>query len=131
MKKTNYAFWKVVDFKFEEAVEKTKEALKKEGFGVLADLDFKAVLKERLDVDFKPYRVLAACNPQNAFKALQAEEQLGLLLPCNVIIYVNSNGETIVAAIDSVANMGTVNNDTVREVAETIQSKLKNVITNM
>ncbi len=131
MKKTNYAFWKVVDFKFEEAVEKTKEALKKEGFGVLADLDFKAVLKEKLDVDFKPYRVLAACNPPNAFKALQAEEQLGLLLPCNVIIYVNSNGETIVAAIDSVANMGTVNNDTVREVAETIQSKLKNVITNL
>ncbi len=131
MEKTNYGFWKAVDFNFEEAIEKTKEALKKEGFGVLADLDFKAILKNKLDVDFKPYRVLAACNPPNAYKALQAEEQLGLLLPCNVIVYINDNSETIVAAIDSVANMDPVSNNTVREVAEIIQSKLKNVITNL
>ncbi len=131
MEKTNYGFWKAVDFNFEEAIEKTKEALTKEGFGVLADLDFKAILKKKLDVDFKPYRVLAACNPPNAYKALQAEEQLGLLLPCNVIVYINDNSETIVAAIDPVANMGTVSNNTVREVAEIIQSKLKNVITNL
>ena len=131
MEKTNYGFWKAVDFNFEEAIEKTKEALKKEGFGVLADLDFKAILKNKLDVDFKPYRVLAACNPPNAYKALQAEEQLGLLLPCNVIVYINDNSETIVAAIDPVANMDPVSNNTVREVAEIIQSKLKNVITNL
>lgn len=131
MGKTNYGFWKAVDFEFEEAIEKTKEALTKEGFGVLADLDFKAILKNKLDVDFKPYRVLAACNPPNAYKALQAEEQLGLLLPCNVIVYVNDNNETIVAAVDPVANMDTVSNNTVREVAEIIQSKLKNVITNL
>jgi len=131
MEKTNYGFWKAVDFEFEEAIEKTKEALKEEGFGVLAELDFKTILKKKLDVDFKPYRVLAACNPPNAYKALQAEEQLGLLLPCNVIVYINDNNETIVAAIDPVANMTAVNNDTVREVAETIQSKLKNVITNL
>ncbi|GBD91095.1 hypothetical protein BMS3Abin04_01819 [bacterium BMS3Abin04] len=131
MEKTNYGFWKSVDFEFEEAIEKTKEALKEEGFGVLAELDFKGILKKKLDVDFKPYQVLAACNPPNAYKALQAEEQLGLLLPCNVIVYVNDNNETIVAAIDPVANMTAVNNDTVMEVAETIQSKLKKVISSL
>ena len=128
MKESNYGFSKAVDLGFEEAIEKVQEELKKEGFGVLADLDFKAILKTKLDVDFKPYRVLAACNPPNAYKALQAEEQLGLLLPCNVIVYVNDDNETIVAAIDPVANMGAVNNATVEEVAATIQGKLKNVI---
>lgn len=131
MKESNYGFSKVVDLSFDEAIEKVTEELKKEGFGVLADLDFKNILKMKLDVDFKPYRVLAACNPPNAFKALQAEEQLGLLLPCNVLVYVNDNSETIVSAIDPVASMGVVNNDTVKEVAGIIQVKLKNVINSM
>ncbi len=131
MKNTKYGFGKSVSYGFEEAIEKVTEELKKEGFGVLADLDFKAILKKKLDVDFKPYRVLAACNPPNAYKALQAEEELGLLLPCNVIIYVNDNNETTVAAIDPIASMGFVDNDIVKEVAETIQGKLKNVISNL
>ncbi len=131
MKETNYGISKVVNLGFEEAIEKVQEELKKEGFGVLADLDFKAILKKKLDVDFKPYRVLAACNPPNAYKALQAEEQLGLLLPCNVIVFVNDNNETVISAIDPVVGMNAVDNDTVREVAETIQSKLKNVINNI
>ena len=108
MKESNYGFSKVVDLSFDEAIEKVTEELKKEGFGVLADLDFKSILKMKLDVDFKPYRVLAACNPPNAFKALQAEEQLGLLLPCNVIVYVDNDSKTVVAAIDPVASMGAV-----------------------
>ena len=128
MKKSNYGFSKIVDLSYEDAIEKVIEELKKESFGVLADLDFKAILKMKLDVDFKPYRVLAACNPPNAYKALQSEEQLGLLLPCNVIVYVNDDSKTVVAAIDPVANMGAVDNDIVKEVAETIQSKLRNVM---
>lgn len=128
MKKTNYGFWKVVNYTLDEAVEKTYEALKSEGFGVLADLDFKATLKKKLDVDFKTYRVLAACNPPNAFKALNAEEQIGLLLPCNVIVYVNDAGETIVSAIDPVANMSIVGNEKLDPIAEEIRDKLQRVI---
>jgi len=131
MKHTKYGFGKSVSYSFEKAIERVTEELKKEGFGVLSDLDFKAILKKKLDVDFKPYRVLAACNPPNAYKALQAEEELGLLLPCNVIIYVNDNNETTVAAIDPSASMAFVDNETVKEVAETIQGKLKNVINNV
>jgi len=128
MKYTKYGFGKSVSYSFEKAIERVTEELKKEGFGVLSDLDFKAILKKKLDVDFKPYRVLAACNPPNAFKALQAEEELGLLLPCNVIIYVNDNNETTVAAIDPTASMAFVDSDIVKEVAGNIQGKLKNVI---
>jgi uncharacterized protein (DUF302 family) len=131
MKNTKYGFGKSVNYGFEEAIEKVTEELKKEGFGILADLDFKATLKKKLDVDFKPYRVLAACNPENAYKALQAEEELGLLLPCNIIVYVNDNNETTVAAIDPIASMAFVDNDIVKEVAKTIQGKLKNVIRNL
>lgn len=89
MQNTNYSISKVVDLSHDEAVKKVIEELKKEGFGVLSDLNFKEILKNKLDVDFKPYRVLAACNPPSAYKALQAEEQLGLFLPCNVIVYPN------------------------------------------
>ena len=131
MKDIKYGFKKSVNYGFEKAIERVTEELKKEGFGILADLDFKAILKKKLDVDFKPYMVLAACNPPNAYKALQAEEELGLLLPCNVIIYVNNNEETIVATIDPTASMAFVDSDIVKEVAENIQGKLKNVINSL
>ena len=84
-----------------------------------------------LDVDFKPYKILGACNPPFAYKALQSEEQIGLMLPCNVIVYVNDEGKTIVAAIDPIASMQAVKNESLGEVAVTIQSKLKNVISNL
>ncbi len=128
MERTKYSFWKKVDYDFEETINKIQEELKKEGFGVLADLDFQATLKTKLNVDFRPYRVLAACNPPNAYKALQAEDQIGLFLPCNVIVYVNSNNEVIAAAIDPVSNMSIIDNEEIRKVAEVIQGKLKNVI---
>ena len=128
MKQSNYGFSKVVNLSHEAAVEKTIEELKKEGFGVLSDLNFKDILKSKLDVDFKPYRVLAACNPPSAYKALQAEEQIGLFLPCNVIIYVNDNSETVVAAIDPIVNMAGIDNPPVQEVAQLIQGKLKKVV---
>jgi len=131
MKELNYGFTKVVDLSYEAAIEKVTEELKGEGFGILTEIDVKATLKKKLDIDVKPYKILGACNPPFAYKALQAEEQIGLMLPCNVIVYINDNSETIVAAIDPVANMDTVSNNTVQEVAEIIQSKLKNVITNL
>ena len=131
MNQTNYGFSKVVNLSYEEAIEKVTEELKKEGFGVLTEIDVKETLKKKLDVDFKPYKILGACNPPFAYKALQSEEQIGLMLPCNVIVYVNDENETVVAAIDPIASMQAVKNDKLGEVAETIQGKLKNVISNL
>ena len=131
MNQTNYGFSKVVNLSYEEAIEKVTEELKKEGFGVLTEIDVKETLKKKLDVDFKPYKILGACNPPFAYKALQSEEQIGLMLPCNVIVYVNDEGKTVVVAIDPIASMQAVKNDKLGEVAETIQGKLKNVISNL
>ncbi len=86
MKSTTYGFSKVVNLGYNEAIEKVIEELKKEGFGVLTEIDVKETLKKKLDVDFKPYKILGACNPPFAYKALQSEEQIGLMLPCNVIV---------------------------------------------
>ena len=131
MQQTNYGFSKIVNLGYDKAIEKVTEELKKEGFGVLTEIDVKETLKKKLDVDFKPYKILGACNPPFAHKALQAEEQIGLMLPCNVIVYVNDNNETVVAAIDPIASMQAVKNETLGEVAETIQGKLKSVISNL
>lgn len=131
MEQTNYGFSKVVNLGYDEAIEKVTEELKKEGFGVLTEIDVKETLKKKLDVDFKPYKILGACNPPFAYKALQSEEQIGLMLPCNVIVYVNDEGKTIVAAIDPIASMQAVKNESLGEVAETIQGKLKSVISKL
>jgi len=128
MQQTNYAYSTIVDINFEEAIEKVTEELQKEGFDILTEIDVKATLKKKLDVDFKPYRILGACNPPSAYKALQVEEQIGLMLPCNVIVYVNNADETVVAAIDPAASMQAVDNTNLQEVAQTIQEKLKSVI---
>jgi len=128
MKQTEYGFTKTVGLTFEQAIEKVTEELKKEGFGILTEIDVQATLKNKLDVDFTPYKILGACNPPSAYKALQAEEQIGLMLPCNVIIYVNDAGETVVAAVDPIASMQAVENPALGEVAQTIQAKLKAVI---
>lgn len=131
MEQTNYGFSKIVNLSYDGAIEKVTEELKKEGFGVLTEIDVKETLKKKLDVDFKPYKILGACNPPFAYKSLQTEEQIGLMLPCNVIVYVNDNNETVVAVIDPIASMQAVKNETLGEVAETIQGKLKNVISNL
>ena len=121
---TSYGFSKVVNLGYDEAIAKVTDELKKEGFGVLTEIDVKATLKKKLDVDFKPYKILGACNPPFAYKALQSEEQIGLMLPCNVIVYVNDEGKTVVAAVDPIASMQAVKNESLGEVAETIQGKL-------
>lgn len=128
MEQTKYAFTTKVELDYEHAISKVTEELKKEGFGILADIDVQATLKKKLDVDVKPYKILGACNPPNAYKALQAEEQIGLMLPCNVIVYVNDNDETVVAAVDPVASMQAVGSVPLNSVAKNIQNKLKAVI---
>ena len=124
----SYYFNKVVDMAFDEAIDKVTEELKKEGFGVLIEIDVKEALKKKLDVDFRKYRILGACNPTYAHKALQAEDKIGTMLPCNVIVQERENGKVEIAAIDPVASMQSVKNESLSEIATIIQSKLKKVI---
>jgi uncharacterized protein (DUF302 family) len=128
MEQSKYGFSKIVNYSFEETIEKVTELLKGEGFGVLTEIDVKATLKKKLDVEFRPYKILGACNPPSAYKSLQNEEQIGLMLPCNVIVYENNNNEIVAAAIDPLASMMAVKNEKLGEIALSIQSKLKKVI---
>ena len=125
--KEPYGFTRKVDLPFAEAVLQTTEALKKEGFGVLTEIDMKAKLKEKLDVDFRNYVILGACNPSLAYQALQEELNLGLLLPCNVIVY-EEDGGSVVAAIDAKKMMSVVENEKLESVSEMVNEKLKRAI---
>jgi len=127
----NYYFNKTISGDFHEVVEKVTEELKKEGFGVLTEIDIKTTLKKKLDVDFYNYRILGACNPSFAYKALQAEDKIGAMLPCNVIIQERKPGEIEVSAVDPVASMQAVENEKLAEIASEIRSKLKKVISNV
>jgi len=126
-----YYFSKTVNLSFDDAIEKVMAELKKEGFGVLTDIDVKQTLKKKLDVDFKKYRILGACNPPFAYKALQVEDKIGTMLPCNVIVQEIDEGQVEVAAIDPVASMQAVANPALKDVAEEVQGKLKRVIENI
>lgn len=128
MEKIDYSFSKTLELSFEEAQEKVSQELKKEGFGVLTEVDVQATLKKKIDVDFKPYKILGACNPVFAHKVLQLDDQIGLMLPCNVVVTVNDEGKTVVSIIDPVASMLMINNPKICEVASEIRQKLKNVI---
>ena len=123
-----YYFSKTVTLSFDDTIEKVVAELKKEGFGVLTDIDVKQTLKKKLDVDFKQYRILGACNPPFAYKALQAEDKIGTMLPCNVIVQEIEGGRVEVAAIDPVASMQAVTNPALEEVAKQVREKLKKVI---
>ena len=124
----SYYFSKTIDLPFDEAITCVTEELKKEGFGVLTEIDVKATLKKKLDVDFRNYRILGACNPPFAHQALLAEPQIGLMLPCNVVVQEGDNGQTIISAIDPIASMQAVENDSLGKVAEQVRSKLQKVI---
>ena len=126
-----YSISKTVQMSHEEAMEKATDALMTEGFGVLTEIDVSATLKKKLDVDLPEYRILGACNPPYAHKALTAEEQIGLMLPCNVIVYVNGTGETVVAAVDPVASMMAVENETLSGLAAEIKEKLQRAIASL
>jgi uncharacterized protein (DUF302 family) len=127
----SYYFTKTIRLSFDEAVIKVIDELKKEGFGILTDIDVKATLNKKLDVDFRKYRILGACNPPFAYQALQAEDKIGLMLPCNVIVQENSDGTVEVSAIDPMVTMQSVKNEKLSGVAAQVQAKLKKVIENV
>jgi uncharacterized protein (DUF302 family) len=122
----NYGFSKTVDLSYEQAVEKVTEELKKEGFGILTTIDVKETLKKKIDVDFKKYIILGACNPPFAHKALQAEEEIGLVLPCNVIVY-EKGDKTGVSFFDPMLMTQMVDNENLKKVASEVKQKLVKV----
>ena len=122
----DYGFSKNTDMPYEKAVEKVTDELKKEGFGVLTSIDVKDTLKKKIDVNFKKYVILGACNPPLAHRALESEEQLGLLLPCNVIVYENNGGSTV-AIFDPMIMTQLIDNENLKTVAQEVQSKMKRV----
>jgi uncharacterized protein (DUF302 family) len=126
----SYGFSKQVSLSYDKAVEKVTEELKKEGFGVLTTIDVRDTLKKKLDVDFYRYVILGACNPPFAYKALQAEEQIGLLLPCNVIVY-EKEGKTIVGAFDPMSMTKMVENEALKSIAEYIATRLQRVLNSL
>jgi len=122
-----YGYKRELAAPYEEVVQKTVDELKKEGFGVLTEIDVKATLKKKLDVDFDKYVILGACNPPFAYQSLQAEKDIGLLLPCNVIVY-EQNDKTYVSAILPTVAMNMVQNEGLRGIAEQVENRLKKVI---
>jgi uncharacterized protein (DUF302 family) len=125
---TAYGFNKKLDVPYEQALEKALAALKEQGFGALTEIDVKATLKKKLGVDFRRYVIIGACNPPLAHQALSAELEIGLLLPCNVIVYETEDGGTVVAAMNPAVAMGLVDNPALTRVAEQVTEKLKWVI---
>jgi uncharacterized protein (DUF302 family) len=124
----SYCFSKKLAMSFDEAILSVTEELKKEGFGILTEIDVKATLKKKLDVDFRNYRILGACNAPFAYRALQAEPQIGTMLPCNVIVRELDDGKIEVAAVDPLASMQAIHNKVLQAIAEEIQRKLIKVI---
>jgi uncharacterized protein (DUF302 family) len=123
-----YYFNKTLKVSFDEAVARVKDELKNEGFGILTEIDVQETLKKKLNVDFRKYRILGACNPPFAYQALQAEGKIGTMLPCNVIVQELAPGNVEVAAIDPIASMQAIRNPKLQGVAEQVQAKLKKVI---
>jgi uncharacterized protein (DUF302 family) len=123
----NYGFSKKTSLSYEQAITKVTDELKKEGFGVLTTIDVKETLKKKLDVDFKRYVILGACNPPFAFKALQAEEEIGLLLPCNVIVY-EKNGASVVSIFNPMVMTSLLQNEAMLPVAEEVKQRLERVL---
>ena len=123
-----YYFSKTLDIPFDEAVTRVMNELKKEGFGILTDIDVQKTLKSKLDVDFRKYRILGACNPPFAYKALLAEDKIGTMLPCNVIVQEIGENKVEIAAVDPIASMQAVQNPSLGKIAEQVQAKLKKVI---
>jgi uncharacterized protein (DUF302 family) len=119
---------KLTDVSFEDAITRVTEELKKEGFGVLTEIDVKATLKTKIDVDFRKYIILGACNPGLAHKALRTEDKIGVFLPCNVVVQEYENGEIGISAVDPVASMISVGNKDLECIAEEVQKKIKQVI---
>jgi len=127
----SYYFSKFVDDSFDEAIERVTEHLANEGFGVLTTIDVSATLKKKLDVDFQRYTILGACNPGYAHKALLAEDKIGTMLPCNVIVQETADGKVEVAAVDPMASMMAIENEALGGIASEVRSKLQSVINSL
>jgi uncharacterized protein (DUF302 family) len=123
-----YAFSTVLDASYEDAVSKVTDALKEEGFGVLTEIDVKSILKKKLGVDFRKYVILGACNPPYAHRTLQADLNVGLLLPCNVIVYETDDKKAYVSAFNPVSALEVIKNEELRTIAEEVSEKLKRVL---
>ena len=123
-----YAFSTVLDVSYEDAISKVVDALKEEGFGVLTEIDVKATLKKKLDREFRKYVILGACNPPYAYRSLEADLDVGLLLPCNVIVYETDDKKAYVSAINPVSALEVIQSDELRKIAEEVSGRLKRVI---
>ncbi len=124
-----YGFKKIVSLPMEEADRRLREELQKEGFGILTEIDVKATLKKKLDVDFRPYKILGACNPPLAHQALESEPDIGLLLPCNVIVYAGEKeGTSVVGVLDPKVQLGITGRDDIRHLAEEVSSRMERVL---
>lgn len=123
-----YYLSKILNLSFEESMQKVVEELKEEGFGVITEVDVQATLKKKINVDFKNYRIFGACNPSFAYQALQVEDKIGTMLPCNVIVQSLDEKRTEVAAIDPVSAMGRLDNQQLSNIAQQVQNKLRKVI---
>ena len=126
---TRYGLGTTIPLEYGPAVQRTKEALAAEGFGVLTEIDVAATLKKKLDVDFRPYIILGACNPPLAYRALTAERDIGLLLPCNVVVYADDvPGQSVVAVLDPVEALQLSGNEQIRPLAEEVKARLTRVL---
>ena len=124
----SFGIQKTLDIGFDDALAKVPEALKAEGFGVLTEIDVQATLKKKIDVDFRRYRILGACNPPFAHKALQHSLDVGMLMPCNVIVYETDDGKTVVSAVDPMQTLAAQGDPDMKPLAESVQQKLQKVI---
>jgi uncharacterized protein (DUF302 family) len=127
----SYYFSKTLNTDFETAISRVSEELKKEGFGILTEIDVKETFKKKLDVDFRKYRILGACNPNFAYEAIKMEDKVGTMLPCNVIVQEHEDGKVEISAIDPIASMTAIKNDSLGEVAISVSDKLRKVIENL
>lgn len=124
----SYHFSKTIQSSFDGAISRVTDELKKEGFGVLTEIDVRETLKKRLNVDFRRYKILGACNPQFAYQALQAEDKIGTMLPCNVVVQETAEGAIEISAVDPVASMQAIDNPVLANTAEQVRAKLRKVI---
>jgi len=122
---SNYSFGGETKYAFDDAIRKVEEALKEQGFGILTQIDAKRVLKEKLDIDRRPYRILGACNPNFAHQALDMEPEIGVLLPCNVLVYEKENGEIIVSAMNPEAALSLVGNTDIENIAKEVRNRIE------
>ena len=131
MIETSYGYSRIVPIGYEEAINFISEEVKKEGFGILTKINVTETFKKKLGVDFKPYTILGACNPSHAYQSLLLEEEIGLMLPCNIIVYVNDRNETVISVVKPMASMMAVENSALAETAVEVQRKLRSVIENI